>query len=209
MTGCELTGALRRVDGWVSGPCFVVAAIASMAVVAGCVSPSAPVTNSPTASASTGATVSPAATVAQSAPSAAPSETAAPEPQVDWGPFPPNHLDAARDLSAPQFPEEISTFVLDDVSQGPVSAVASYGDYTDYVAMDATVIAGFAQYEVIVDSLSDAAYHGRAVCGHSEKFPDNTVCVMVGQGEVLRVGSSSDIDVGAVEAFAEEIYGLL
>lgn len=187
----------RRAQPWVAAA-WVAAAVCS-AVLSGCVAPGpAPL---PTDGASSPSVTAPKPSVSKSGGVIAGEGT--------WGAFPPNHLDAARDLSDPQFPKELSTFTLDGVKEGSASVTATYDDHTNMVSISATVLAGFGSYTASLRALQDTAYEGRAVCGRPTRALEQGVCLMVGQGNVLEMRSGNGVTMDQLVVFTEDLYDVL
>lgn len=180
----------------------MVVAVACVGAVGGCVGSGG--SPSPVAS-----EVSPSVSVSESV-SVEPSASDKPSiPGYDWGKFPPNHLTEVKDLSDPQFPEELSTFVLESVNEGGVSVMASYGDDANFTSILPTVSLGFGSYSTELRAMQDIDYYGKAVCGRDKDYPDVSVCLMVGERHTVSVQTASDVPVGELAALTEELYGLL
>lgn len=198
-------GKSRRIGGGAVGVAFrVLAGSVCVALLGGCATPE----GLPSSNVSEG---SPSVSVSESD-AVEPSDPAPIEssiPDQNWGAFPPNHLTEVRDLSDPQFPEELSTFVLDGESGGGLSVTATYRDYTNLLSMSATVLTGFATYTVRVEEMQDVAYYGKALCGIPTEFLEHRVCLMVGESETFEVGTAADIPVEELAGFTEELYAQL
>lgn len=183
----------------------------AVASFGGCVASETPPTEpvNPTTSATVNSTLPPPVSASETVSIEPSVEVSEVDPEDSWGEYPPNHLDAARDLSDPQFPKELLTYTLDKVNEGSYSVIASYGDYTNYLTMGATVLSGLVTYQSNVASLQDVSYQGRAVCGTPTDFLNQTVCLMVGTDQVLEVITASEMPMEQVAAFTETIYDLL
>ena len=139
-------------------------------------------------------------------PSAPSSETPGGE---DWGEFPPNHLDARKDLSDPQFPGRVGSFEFESRGGDANSVYADYDDAENFVGFTAWVIVNANRYSEHIERLTDVDHYGRAVCGHPGDFPEQTDCYMVGAQHVIYVGTASDISMEEMAALLEELYDAL
>lgn len=127
----------------------------------------------------------------------------------EWGEFPPNHLDSAKDLSDPQFPERVSTYDFESEDGDSNSVIAVYRDSEHFASFSVSVkFAGYS-YSQSVARMTDVGYFESAVCGRPAEFPDQIKCFMMGTTQLLSVGTASDLTVETVAALTEEVYDAL
>ena len=131
-------------------------------------------------------------------------------PGVDddiWGPYPPLNIDALRDLSQLNFPEQVQTYTLKSETPHFVAPMARYDDSAAGVAMSITVLLSPYEYAKVVSHWDSPTYVGGALCGHPSNAPGHTHCVMAGEDQTLKVGTAApDVTMENVSAFIEDLY---
>lgn len=141
--------------------------------------------------------------------SPSPTETPPRDPK-EYGDFPPTYLDELKDLSAPEFPEELLTYKLSRFSEGSQDTSVNYTD-DRYATLRAIVyFYNIPQYWKSIEYWENPQYIGHAVCGNSATNPDIKTCVMAGELETLEVATASkQISLEDVGAFAQALYDVL
>ncbi len=193
------SGSLRTIaNSYGTGLGALVIAISLASCTALAPTPGQPSVTAPSAEASTNETSSEDAS----------EDSYSPE-NFEWGEYPPQSFENLRDLSDPAFPKQLLSFTLDSVSEGMAESTGSYIDVAAVTTISARVLASPTNYEVIVDTLQDVDYYGKAVCGRPTSAPHQTRCLMIGQVDILSVGTAAELPIEDVAAFTEQIYAVL
>lgn len=144
--------------------------------------------------------------------SADPSQEATPTESVEelWGDHPPLNIDTLKDLSEPNFPQQVQNYTLTSEMPHSVSYFVEYDDDDAYVALTANLLFSKYEYAKLVANWKAPAYIGGAVCGNPTTAPEITECAMAGTGQTLGVGTASQkVTMEDVAAFTEALYNQL
>lgn len=122
-----------------------------------------------------------------------------------WGDFPPLNIDNLKDLSEPDFPEQVQHYTLRSEKPHPVNYIVDYED--EHTVLTVRLLFSKYDYSRDVARWDNAAYVGGAVCGTSASAPDQPICVMAGTGQTMQVGTAyQEVTMEDVAAFTEALY---